>query len=73
MLAAAAVVLLYVLVGVAEVMSWEERKTPVVLTYGAMMGVICILTALLALGIEPPKLILRNLALSLIRRLGIGG
>ncbi len=73
MLGAFAVVILYALLGVGEVLLWEERKLRNVVTYGVLMGVVCILTALLALGIEPPKGILRSLVLGVIQRLGIGG
>ncbi|MGI6149524.1 MAG: hypothetical protein GX195_00355 [Firmicutes bacterium] len=73
MLGAAAVVVLYVLVAVGEVMLWEERTLRRVLIYSIMMAAVCILTALLALGIEPPKGIVRGFVGSLLQKLGMGG
>jgi|GEM_PF-2763641 len=73
MFGAAAVVILYVAVGVAEVLLWERRSARVVTAYCVMMTVVCVLTVLLTLGIEPPRLILRTWFAGLLRRLGIRG
>ncbi len=73
MLAAAVTLLAFIMVGVIEPFLWEKRRTVTVITYGIMMAITAILTALFAMGIEPPKMILVNFVRDLFQKLKPGG
>jgi len=72
MFLAIVVVVLIAGVGFAEMFSWAEYKLSTVITYWVCLAISATMIVLLILGIKPPKAILTNFVMDLIKHV-IGG